>query len=177
MNRAKTYLKIIQERFHAIKDLGDQTIAQLALEQLQWAFNEDSNSIAIIVKHMRGKMVSRWTDFLTTDGEKPTRNRDDEFIDNLTSKEELVSIWEHGWQVLFQALKQLTEADLLKYVTIRGEKHTVIEAIERQLAHYAMHVGQIVYVGKQMKGNQWTTLSIPKGQSQAYTEAKLKERK
>lgn len=177
MNIAETYLKVILERFHVVKDLGDKTIAQLELEQLHWAFNEDSNSIAIIVKHMSGNMVSRWTDFLTTDGEKPTRNRDDEFVDNLTTKDELIAVWEHGWQVFFEALKQLTETDLLKHVAIRGEPHTVIDAIERQMAHYASHVGQIVYVGKQIKGEQWKTLSIPKGQSQAFTEAKLKEQK
>lgn len=177
MNIAKTYLKVIQERFHAVKDLGDKTIAQLEFEQLKWAFNEDSNNIAIIVKHMSGNMLSRWTNFLTTDGEKPTRNRDDEFIDHLTSKDELLTVWEHGWQVLFETLKQLTEADLLNIVTIRGEQHTVIDAIERQLAHYASHVGQIVYVGKQIKGEQWETLSIPKGQSQAFTDAKLKGQK
>ncbi|KOS68793.1 hypothetical protein AEA09_09745 [Lysinibacillus contaminans] len=174
MNIAETYLKVIQERFHAVKDLGDKTIAQLEHEQLHWSYNEDSNSVAVIVKHVSGNMVSRWTDFLTTDGEKSTRNRDDEFVDNLTTKEELIAVWEHGWQVLFEALKQLTEADLVKFVTIRGEKHTVIEAIERQVAHYASHVGQIVYVGKMIKGEQWKTLSIPKGQSQAFTEAKLK---
>ena len=176
MNIAETYLKVIQERFNVVKDLGDKTIAQLENEQLHWAFNEDS-SVAIIVKHVSGNMVSRWTDFLSTDGEKSTRNRDDEFIDNLTTKESLIVVWEKGWHVLFEALKQLTEVELLMFVTIRGEQHTVIEAIERQMAHYASHVGQIVYIGKQIKGEQWITLSIPKGQSQAFTEAVLKEHK
>lgn len=171
MNGAETYLNVVQEKFHAVKDLGDKTIAQLGFEQLHWAFNEDSNSIAILVKHMSGNMVSRWTDFLTTDGEKPTRNRDDEFVGNFTTKEEVVTVWENGWQVLFEALNQLTEADLLRIVTIGGEQHVVIEAIERQMAHYASHVGQ------QIKGEQWKTLSIPKGQSQAFTVAKLKEHK
>lgn len=176
MKIAEMYLKIIQERFHAVKDLGEKTIVQLEHEQLHWAFNEESNSIAIIVKHMSGNMVSRWTDLLTTDGEKPTRNRDDEFFDNLASKEELVAVWKNGWHILFEALKQLTEKDLLRFVKIRGEQHTVIEAIERQMVHYASHVGQIVYIGKQIKGDEWETLSIPKGQSQAFTEAMLKER-
>lgn len=177
MNFAATYLKVIQERFRVVKELGDKTIAQLEHEQLHWSYNEDSNSIAIIVKHVSGNMVSRWTDFLTSDGEKPTRDRDDEFYDNLTSKEQLVAVWEKGWQVFFNALKGLTEDDLLKFVTIRGERHTVIEAIERQMAHYAMHIGQIVYIGKQIKGEEWESLSIPKGQSKAFTEAMLKEHK
>ncbi|MFJ7736370.1 DUF1572 family protein [Lysinibacillus sp. NPDC097287] len=177
MNIATTYLKVIQERFQAVKELGDKTIAQLEHEQLHWSYNEDSNSIAVIVKHMSGNMVSRWTDFLTTDGEKQTRDRDDEFYDSLTSKEELVQVWEDGWQVFFDTLKGLTEEDLLKVVKIRGAQHTVVEAIERQMAHYAMHVGQIVYIGKQIKGEEWETLSIPKGQSKSFTEAMLKDHK
>lgn len=177
MNIATIYLNVIQERFQAVKELGDKTIAQLEHEQLHWSYNEDSNSIAVIVKHMSGNMVSRWTDFLTTDGEKQTRNRDDEFYDSLTSKEELVQVWEKGWQVFFDTLKELTEEDLLKVVKIRGAQHTVVEAIERQMAHYASHVGQIVYIGKQIKGEEWETLSIPKGQSKAFTEAMLKDHK
>ena len=177
MNIATIYLNVIQERFQAVKELGDKTIAQLEHEQLHWSYNEDSNSIAVIVKHMSGNMVSRWTDFLTTDGEKQTRNRDDEFYDSLTSKEELIKVWENGWQVFFDTLKELTEEDLLKVVKIRGAQHTVVEAIERQMAHYASHVGQIVYIGKQIKGEEWETLSIPKGQSKAFTEAMLKDHK
>lgn len=177
MNIATLYLNVIQERFQAVKELGDKTIAQLEHEQLHWSYNEDSNSIAVIVKHMSGNMVSRWTDFLTTDGEKQTRNRDNEFYDSLTSKEEVVQVWEKGWQVFFDTLKKLTEEDLLKVVKIRGAQHTVVEAIERQMAHYASHVGQIVYIGKQIKGEEWETLSIPKGQSKAFTEAMLKDHK
>lgn len=177
MNIAATYLKVVQERFEVVKELGDKTIAQLEQEQLHWSFNEDSNSIAIIVKHLNGNMVSRWTGFLMTDGEKQTRDRDDEFYDSITSKEELVAVWENGWQVVFDTLKELTEEDLLKVVKIRGAQLTVIDAIERQMAHYASHVGQIVYIGKQIKGEEWETLSIPKGQSKAFTEAMLKEHK
>ncbi|MFJ7953498.1 DUF1572 family protein [Lysinibacillus sp. NPDC096418] len=177
MNIGQIYLGVIQERFQAIKELGDRTFAQLAHDQLHWSYNEDSNSIAVIIKHMSGNMVSRWTDFLTTDGEKPTRNRDDEFFDSFTLKEELIAVWEKGWQVFIDTLRGLTEEDLLKVVKIRGAQHTVIEAIERQVAHYAMHVGQIVYIGKQLKGEEWETLSIPKGQSNAFTEAMMKEQK
>ncbi|QDQ02528.1 DUF1572 domain-containing protein [Lysinibacillus fusiformis] len=175
MSMGELYLKVVQERFTRVKADGDQTIAQLNNEQLHWAFNEDANSIAVIVKHVSGNMISRWSDFLTTDGEKSTRNRDDEFNDSLATKEAIIATWEKGWQVFLQALHGLTEQDLLRLVTIRGQQHTVIDAIERQMAHYASHVGQIVYVGKQIKGNQWKTLSIPRGQSQAFTDAMLKE--
>jgi len=175
MSMGETYLHVVLERFKSVKADGDKTIAQLDIEQLHWAFNEESNSIAVIVKHVSGNMISRWTDFLLTDGEKKTRNRDDEFIDSIDTKKELIAIWEKGWQVFFNALQSLTTEDLLANVTIRGQQHTVIDAIERQMAHYASHVGQIVYVGKQIKGNEWNTLSIPRGQSQAFTEAMIKK--
>ncbi|MGE7839872.1 DUF1572 family protein [Lysinibacillus sp. NPDC093712] len=175
MSMGETYLHVVLERFKSVKADGEKTIAQLDIEQLHWAFNEESNSIAVIVKHVSGNMISRWTDFLLTDGEKTTRNRDDEFIDSIDTKEELIAIWEKGWQVFFNALHSLTAEDLLANVTIRGQQHTVIDAIERQMAHYASHVGQIVYVGKQIKGDEWKTLSIPRGQSQAFTEAMIKK--
>ncbi|QPQ36134.1 DUF1572 family protein [Lysinibacillus sp. JNUCC-52] len=175
MSMGETYLHVVLERFKSVKADGDKTIAQLDIEQLHWAFNEESNSIAVIVKHVSGNMISRWTDFLLTDGEKTTRNRDDEFIDSIDTKKELIAIWEKGWQVFLNALQSLTTEDLLANVTIRGQQHTVIDAIERQMAHYASHVGQIVYVGKQIKGNEWNTLSIPRGQSQAFTEAMIKK--
>lgn len=175
MSMGETYLHVVLERFKSVKADGDKTIAQLDIEQLHWAFNEESNSIAVIVKHVSGNMISRWTDFLLTDGEKTTRNRDDEFIDSIESKKELIAIWEKGWQVFLNALQSLTTEDLLTNVTIRGQQHTVIDAIERQMAHYASHVGQIVYVGKQTKGNEWNTLSIPRGQSRAFTEAMIKK--
>ncbi|UED82208.1 DUF1572 domain-containing protein [Lysinibacillus sp. CD3-6] len=175
MSMGETYLHVVLERFKSVKADGDKTIAQLDIEQLHWAFNEESNSIAVIVKHVSGNMISRWTDFLLTDGEKTTRNRDDEFIDSIDTKKELIAIWEKGWQVFLKALQSLTTEDLLANVTIRGQQHTVIDAIERQMAHYASHVGQIVYVGKQIKGNEWNTLSIPRGQSQAFTEAMIKK--
>ncbi len=175
MSMGETYLHVVLERFKSVKADGDKTIAQLDIEQLHWAFNEESNSIAVIVKHVSGNMISRWTDFLLTDGEKTTRNRDDEFIDSIESKKELIAFWEKGWKVFLNALESLTTEDLLTNVTIRGQQHTVIDAIERQMAHYASHVGQIVYVGKQIKGNEWNTLSIPRGQSRAFTEAMIKK--
>lgn len=173
MTIAQTYLQVVQKRFQSVKELGDKTLAQMEEAQLHWAYNEESNSIAVIVKHISGNMVSRWTDFLTTDGEKPTRNRDDEFEDSLRTKEAIISAWDKGWQVFLEALASLTESDLQGHVTIRGERLAVIDAIERQMAHYAQHVGQIIYIAKQVKGSDWQTLSIPKGQSQAFTEAML----
>jgi len=175
MTIAQTYLNVVQKRFKSVKELGDKTLVQLEVAQLNWAYNEDSNSIAVIVKHVSGNMISRWTDFLTTDGEKATRNRDDEFIDSLQTKEEIIMVWEKGWQVFLDALQGLTEADLQGVVTIRGEQHSVIDAIERQMSHYSQHVGQIVYIAKQLKGAEWQTLSIPKGQSQAFTESMVKK--
>lgn len=175
MEFGKEYLTVVQERFVQVKELGDKTIAQLTQEETHWKLNEASNSIAIIMKHMSGNMISRWTDFLTTDGEKSTRNRDAEFTEEKISKEVLLTLWEKGWQTLLQTIEGLTNDDLLKTVTIRGEKHTVIEAIERQMAHYAYHVGQIVYIGKQIKNEQWDTLSIAKGQSESYLQKQLKK--
>ncbi len=170
-----TYLSVIQKRFKSVKEQGDKTLAQLEEAQLHWAYNEDSNSIAVIVKHVSGNMISRWTDFLTTDGEKPTRNRDDEFMDSLQTKEAIILAWEKGWQVFLDALESLTESDLHGHVTIRGEQLSVIDAIERQMAHYSQHVGQIIYIAKQVTGAQWQTLSIPRGQSQAFTNDMLKK--
>lgn len=164
------YLKVVRKRFQSVKELGNKTMNQLAEEHIHWRANKESNSIAVIVKHLSGNMLSRWTDFLTTDGEKPTRNRDQEFEDTIRSMQELKEVWESGWSVLFQALDGLDGADLLKTILIRGESHTVLDAIERQLAHYAYHIGQIVYIGKQIKAADWETLSIPKGKSEVYLE-------
>ncbi|MGE7688577.1 DUF1572 family protein [Lysinibacillus sp. NPDC097214] len=175
MTVAQTYLHVVQKRFRSVKEQGDKTLSQLDNEQLHWAFNEESNSIAVIVKHVSGNMISRWTDFLTTDGEKATRNRDEEFTFSLQTKEEVMSVWEKGWQVFLDALQKLTEADLQGFVTIRGEQLSVIDAIERQMSHYSQHVGQIVYIAKLIKGSEWQTLSIPKGQSQEFTKSMLKK--
>ncbi|WP_152655643.1 DUF1572 family protein [Oceanobacillus sp. CFH 90083] len=170
MRMEEEYLKIVQKRFQSVKELGDKTINQLADKHIHWCLNEASNSIAVIIKHLSGNMISRWTDFLTSDGEKPARNRDLEFEDTIGSIQELREVWEEGWSVLFQALHELEGEDLLKNILIRSEGHLVIDAIERQLAHYAYHIGQIVYIGKQIKGEDWETLSIPKGKSAAYLE-------
>mgnify|MGYP003477580613 FL=1 len=120
-------------------------------------------------------MISRWTDFLTTDGEKSNRNRDQEFEDERLSKQELMTIWEKGWNALFEALNELSDQDLLKDIYIRGERHTVLDAIERQMAHYAYHIGQIVFIGKQLKGDAWESLSIPKGNSEQYLKQMLEK--
>ncbi|MCY9006506.1 DUF1572 domain-containing protein [Peribacillus frigoritolerans] len=168
MNFGNEYLKVVRERFKSVKDLGDKTINQLSEDDIHWILNEESNSVAVIVKHLSGNMVSRWSDFLTSDGEKPCRNRDQEFENNISSKQELIAIWEKGWNILFDTLSDLGEQDLLKTIYIRSESHTVVDAIERQMAHYAYHVGQIVYIGKQLKDKDWKSLSIPKGKSVEY---------
>src|SRR5690625_121696 len=175
MNLGNEYLKIVQERFESVKSLGDNTISQLSDEDIHWKLNEASNSIVIITKHLSGNMISRWSDFLTSDGEKAYRNRDREFEDDIPTKQGMITIWEKGWKTLLDTLNGLENEDLLKNITIRGEKHTVLEAIERQMAHYAYHVGQIVYIGKQLKGENWETLSIPKGKSEEYLQQKLKK--
>jgi hypothetical protein len=148
--------------FRSQKSLGDLSIGQLDEESLHWAPDKESNNIAIIVKHVSGNMLSRWTDFLTTDGEKPNRNRDDEFMDDIDTLASLTQTWEKGWSVLFHALEELQPEDLLRTVTIRGQAHTVIQAINRQISHYGYHVGQIVYIAKAYKSDRWQTLSIAK---------------
>ncbi|MGE7931870.1 DUF1572 family protein [Viridibacillus arvi] len=175
MNIGENYLNIVTNRFMEMKKLGDQTFHQLDDEQLYWSKHEESNSIAVIVKHVGGNMVSRWSDFLSTDGEKPMRNRDLEFDDSYLPREELIRIWEHGWQILFTTLADLTEQDLLKKVKIRGEDHLVMAAIERQISHYSYHVGQIVYIGKLLKTSEWQSLSIPKGQSGQFNDQMFKK--
>ncbi|NYE07541.1 hypothetical protein F4694_004352 [Bacillus niacini] len=175
MNIGNEYLRIVIERFKSVKSLGDKTLNQLSEKEIQWTYNNESNSVAIIVRHLSGNMVSRWTDFLTSDGEKEYRNRDQEFIDDISSKSELMSVWEKGWIVLIATLTSLSEQDLLKNIYIRGEGHLVIEAIERQMAHYAYHIGQIVYIGKQLKDSNWKSLSIPKGKSEEYLKEMLEK--
>ncbi|WP_370224278.1 DUF1572 family protein [Cytobacillus sp.] len=173
MSLGANYLIIVKKRFQAVKELADITIQRLSKEELNWACNEESNSTAVIIRHMSGNMVSRWTDFLTSDGEKPYRNRDEEFSTATASKDELILIWEKGWKVLFSALDSLKEQDLLKNITIRGESHMVVDAIERQMAHYSYHVGQIVYIGKLIKNGEWESLSIPKGKSDEFLKEML----
>ncbi|MGC4377727.1 DUF1572 family protein [Fictibacillus sp. Mic-4] len=177
MSVAKAYLKCVIGDFQSMKQLGEKTIEQLTIDELNWSPSSESNSISIIVKHLRGNMFSRWTDFLTTDGEKPNRHRDHEFIGNFKQKEELLDAWEEGWNILFNALSQLKENNLLDEVTIRGEKHTVIQAIQRQITHYSSHIGQMVYIGKQIKDKEWNCLSVPRGKSEEFLKEKLRQTK
>jgi len=172
-----TYLDSALKQFKYYKSLGDKTFEQLTFDELQKEFSQDSNSISIIGKHLVGNMLSRWTNFLNEDGEKPWRDRDFEFIDSYTSKEELITKWNEGWNCLFNALEPLDEKDLKALIYIRNQGHTVAEAINRQLCHYAYHVGQIVFLGKLIKGNQWKSLSIPKGNSEKYNIEKFSKEK
>lgn len=172
-----SYLTSITKQFEYYKSLGDKTFKDLTFEELQKEFIKDSNSISIIVKHMVGNMLSRWTNFLTEDGEKEWRQRDFEFVDSYTSKDQIIEDWNKGWQCLFSAITPLTETDLEHIIYIRNQGHTVTEAINRQLAHYSYHVGQIVFLGKLLKGEEWTSLSIPKGDSSKYNKNKFSKQK
>ncbi|QHS56413.1 DUF1572 domain-containing protein [Mucilaginibacter sp. 14171R-50] len=166
------YLNSAIKQFEYYKQLGERTFAQVSDEQLFWQFNSESNSIATIVKHLAGNMRSRWTDMLTTDGEKPDRDREAEFDNHVASRTEMLALWENGWQVLLNTLHSLHEADLDKIIYIRNEAHTVMEAINRQLAHYPYHVGQIVYIGK-MSAADWHSLTIPRGGSASFNASKF----
>lgn len=161
------------KQFEYYKSLGDKTFDQLTFEELKKEFATDSNSIAIIVKHLTGNMLSRWTNFLTEDGEKTWRQRDSEFEDAFISKEELIFNWNNGWKCLFDAIKPLNYIDLNLIIYIRNEGHTVTEAINRQLSHYSYHIGQIVFLGKLLKGENWQSLSIPKKGSSKYNKEKF----
>jgi hypothetical protein len=156
--------------FRSNKGLADKAIAQLPDDRLHVALDANTNSIAVIMKHVAGNLLSRWTDFLTTDGEKPGRNRDGEFVDAFTSRDELTAFWESGWQRLFDALAELTPADLARTVTIRGEPHSVPLAMQRSLAHCGYHVGQIVLIARILAGDRWTTLTIPRGASAGFNQ-------
>ena len=152
----KNYLEGTLKLFAYYKSLGDKTLEQLSENDINWQYNEDSNSIAVLVKHLWGNMLSRWTDFLTTDGEKEWRQRDAEFENDIKNKEDLLNKWNEGWDCLFKALNALTEKDLETIIYIRNEGHTVMEAINRQLAHYPYHIGQMVYIAKLLKGKHFT---------------------
>ncbi|MCF6409349.1 DUF1572 family protein [Pseudalkalibacillus salsuginis] len=162
------YLEEVKSNIKGLKTQGERVFLQLSTEELFWTPNTESNSIAIIVKHLSGNMVSRWTDFLTTDGEKPDRHRDTEFIDDMETKEELMAIWEKGWDVFLKTIDSLSEEDMMKTVYIRKEPLNVLSSIQRQITHYSSHIGQIIYIGKQLKGSNWDTLSIPRGKSDQY---------
>jgi hypothetical protein len=159
------------------KSLAEKAITQISDDALFHAPDEKSNSIYVIVKHLHGNMLSRWTDFLTTDGEKEWRKRDEEFEEIHSTREELLRLWEEGWTCLFAALNGLKEEDLNKTVYIRNMGHSVEDAIMRQLAHYAYHVGQIVYLARLLNEGDWTTLTIPKGNSDAYNKEKFDQPK
>lgn len=173
----ESYLTSAIKQFEYYKSLGDKTFTQLNFEDLQNEIAKDANSIAIIIKHLVGNMLSRWTNFLTEDGEKEWRERDLEFEDHYTSKEALLNDWEKGWQCLFDAINPLKIEDLERIIYIRNQGHTVTEAVNRQLSHYAYHVGQIVFLGKVLKGKDWQSLSIPKGESQNFNAEKFNEAK
>jgi len=167
------YLNSIRKQFSYYKQLGDKTFAQLNDEDFFWKYNGESNSIAVIVKHLWGNMLSRWTDFFTTDGEKEWRQRDSEFEDDLVDRKSVLGKWDEGWNRLFETLNGLKEEDLEKIIYIRNEGHTVLEAINRQLAHYPYHVGQIVFIGKLLRNESWNSLSIPKNRSGDYNREKF----
>src|SRR3954467_3465734 len=171
------YLESVRKQFEYYKMLGDKTFSQLKDDKLFWQYNDESNSIATIVKHLWGNMLSRWTDFMTSDGEKEWRNRDAEFGNDIKNRQELLEKWNEGWNCLFNALKSLKEEDLDKIIFIRNQGHTVMEAINRQLAHYPYHVGQIVFYAKQLKNSDWDSLSIPKNKSGNYNAEKFAKEK
>jgi hypothetical protein len=163
-----SYVEDSRELFRHYKRLAEGAMAQLSDEQLFAALDPEMNPVAIIVKHMSGKMRSRWSDFLISDGEKSTRNRDLEFCDPPESRAGVMACWEEGWGVLFSALEGLTDADLGRTVLIRGEAHSVMQAINRQVAHYSYHCGQIVFLAKHLRSDGWKSLSVPRNMSAEY---------
>src|ERR1700683_3919297 len=163
-----SYLADSLSLFRQFKQLAERAIEQVPDEHLFTALDAESNSIALIVKHIAGNMRSRWTDFLTTDGEKPDRNRDSEFVNPPATREALLQIWEDGWSRVFQALEPLSDSDLGRTVTIRGEAHSVMQAINRQMAHYANHVGQIVLLAKHFAHDRWQSLTVPRNRSTEF---------
>lgn len=163
-----SYLGDSLSLFHYYKQLADRAMAQLSDEDLFVALDGESNSIAVVVKHTAGNMFSRWTDFLLTDGEKPTRNRDSEFVDPPATRAALLEMWENGWKCLFAALEPLSDADLERTVMIRSEPHSIMQAINRQVAHYSYHVGQIVLLAKHLAGDRWQALTVPGNKSAEF---------
>lgn len=167
------YLNSVIKQFEYYKSLGDKTFVQLSEEDIHFKLDDESNSIAIYVNHLWGNMMSRWTNFLTEDGEKDWRQRDLEFEEVIKTKEQMIEKWEQGWQCLFGALYSITPDNFARPVYIRNQKHSVIEAFNRQMGHYAYHVGQIVVIGKHIKGEAWQSLSISKGGSAAFNKEKF----
>jgi hypothetical protein len=173
MSTESPILAVVVEEFQKTKKLADKAIAQLSDGQLHETIDPDANSVAVLMRHMAGNMRSRWVNFLTSDGEKPDRMRDREFEDPGQTREELMAEWDHGWQCLFDAITPLTDADLQRTVVIRGEPHTVYKAISRQVSHYAGHAYQILLLAKHLCGENWKTLSIPRGQSEEFNRRML----
>jgi len=171
------YLISVKKQFRYYQILGEKTFNQLNDGQLFWTPNENSNSVAVIVKHLWGNMMSRWTDFLESDGEKEWRMRDEEFESSFETRAEMLKLWEEGWACLFTALESINEKNSNKLVYIRNVGHSVVEAINRQLCHYSYHVGQMVFLAKQMADSDWESLSIPKEQSKAYNSGKFSRKK
>jgi hypothetical protein len=170
-NLAQHYLENTIAEFRSLKKQGDRAMEQLNDEQFFVTLDEESNSVAILVRHLAGNMRSRWDDFLNSDGEKPDRHRDREFIiDADTKRAEVIEWWERGWRYVFDAIEALRPEDVMRTVTIRQEPHTVLQAIMRILGHYAAHIGQIVFLAKHLKSTEWKTLSIPRGQSEQFNQ-------
>ena len=167
----------IIKQFDYYKTAGDKTLQQLSFDDMNWQSHDNSNSVSIIVKHMVGNMLSRWTNFLTEDGEKDWRQREQEFEATYTNKDQLIADWEKGWQCVYDAIKPLKNKDLERTVYIRNESHTVADAIFRQLGHYSYHIGQIAYIGVSIKNNDWQSLSIPKGHSKQFNSEKFSKPK
>lgn len=165
------YLDDIRANFRAYKKLADKALAQIKDEEYFVILDEESNSIAVIMKHLAGNMISRWTDFLTSDGEKPDRNRDQEFvIAEGTTKDEMFAYWEQGWSCLLNAVESLQPPDLDKKIFIRGKAHSVVQAINRQMTHYAYHIGQLVFLAKHIRSTEWKSLSVPRNRSAGFNE-------
>lgn len=165
-----SYLEDTVSLFQSYKNLAERAMAQVTDQQLFAVLDPEMNSIAIIVKHLTGNMRSRWTGFPEADGEKPDRDRDSEFVNPPAIREELMGTWEQAWSIVFAALAALSEADLTRVTTIRGERHSVMQAINRQLAHYAYHCGQIVLLAKHFQSDQWKSLTVPRGQSAKFNQ-------
>lgn len=177
MEITNIYFESVKKQMLYYKIIADKAIAQLEAEQLFITSNEDTNSIAVIIKHMAGNMFSRWTDFLTSDGEKEWRNRDAEFENEIESKEDLLELWEKGWNCFFNAINDLQPEQLSQIIYIRNESQTAMDAINRQLAHYPYHIGQIVFYAKMLKNGSWDSLSIPKNKSTDYNADKFSKEK
>lgn len=169
-NINEEYLRSIKVTFKKYKAMGDKTFEQLGEKDFHFSPDKDSNSIAVVIQHISGNLLSRFTDFLTSDGEKPSRNRDMEFEEQQLSKVKLIDRWNKAWNVLFGSINNLKTDDLLKTILIRNEAHSVIEALNRSLTHTSYHIGQIVYLAKQIKKDSWSTLSIPKGKSEEFNK-------